>query len=115
MCLHDLSYPLCYHFTDTAMVVWQSPTSVTVSLFREAVTLYCVASSHGKCTYHWKKFGRGKSTFPSSPVIYINEGGLYQCIIKTGEEKEISSRVIRVYANIGKLYCSCVIQSTANP
>ena len=70
MCLHDLSYPLCYHFTDTAMVVWQSPTSITVSSFREAVALYCVASSHGKCTYHRSLEGGGQLFH--LPLLYIS-------------------------------------------
>lgn len=86
------------------MVVWQSPTSIKVSSFRNAVTLYCVASNHGLCKYHWRKFGeKGRLTFPSSPVVYVNEGGVYQCTIKSDlEEEDTFSRTIRVYANIGK-------------
>ena len=93
------------HCTDKPVVVWQSPTSITISSFRNEVALYCVASYHGSCTYHWKKFGRGRLTFPSSSVVYVNEGGVYQCAIKTEGIEEVFSRTIRVYANIGKVVC----------
>ena len=87
------------------MVVWQSQALVTVSSFRKAVALYCVASNHGSCAYHWRKFGvKGRLVFPSSPVVYVNEGGVYQCEIKSdGAEDELFSRTFRVYANIGNM------------
>ena len=85
------------------MVACQSPTSITVSSFIKAATLYCVASNHGTCTYHWKKHGGGQSNFPSSPVIYVNEGGVYQCLIKTENSEDVSSRTIRVHITIGKV------------
>lgn len=92
-------------FLDKSMVVWQSPQSITVSSFKEAVSLYCISSNHGSCTYHWKKFGeRGRSSFPSSPVVYVNEGGVYQCSIKSDdiETEEVFSRTIQVFTNIGE-------------
>lgn len=98
-------HPFTLAFSDKPIVVWQSPTSIKVSSFRKAVTLYCVASNHGLCTYHWRKFGeRGRFTFPSSPVVYVNEGGVYQCTIKSDdvEKEDTFSRTIRVYAQIGE-------------
>ena len=59
--------------------------------------LYCISSTHGHCEYAWRKIGDiEEKQFPSSPVIYIKDGGLYQCMVKTGDDK-ISGRIYRVY------------------
>ena len=87
---------------DLPMIVWQSSPSITVESFRSAVTLYCIASNHGCCSYHWRKLGETTLTFPSSPVIYINGGGLYQCTVKSHGLMDISSRMIRVHCHIGR-------------
>ena len=67
------------------------------------VILYCVSSTHGHCEYTWRKIGEvdhdGKC-FPSTPVIYVKEGGLYQCAVKTGSDKTLG-RIYRVQKTIG--------------
>ena len=40
--------------------------------------------------------------FPSTPVIYVNKGGLYQCIVKF-KEKEIKGKLVTVRVDVGML------------
>ncbi|XP_065887583.1 uncharacterized protein [Dysidea avara] len=67
--------------TSELKIMWQSPTAITVHSMKQPLILYCIASLHGICTYQWEIIGERDSTqhFPSSPVVYINKGGLYQC------------------------------------
>lgn len=47
----------------------------------------------------------GKSMeFPSTPVIFVNKGGLYQCLIKN-ETQEVSGKVVTVRVDVGKYNC----------
>ena len=58
----------------------ESPKVVLVQNFFKAVTLYCMPSTHAGSQYKWARID-GKAKFPSTPVVYINEGGVYQCTI----------------------------------
>lgn len=82
-------------------VAWESPSELVVNNFREAVMLYCLSSFHGASTYYWKKFGNASSHYPSTPVIYVHEGGLYQCSIKL-DSHTIQGSIINVRVELGK-------------
>ena len=83
--------------------MWQSPSVIKLTAKHPLVILYCVSSTHGHCNYIWRKIGQvaheGKQ-FPSTPVIYVKEGGLYQCVVKAGGDK-IQGRIYRVQKTIG--------------
>lgn len=83
-------------------VAHESPAVVSVSNFRSAVTLYCVSSVHVETTYCWKILGDAscKRVFPSTPVIYVNSGGLYQCTL-TRKAIQVCGKVITVRVDIG--------------
>lgn len=90
------------------MVLWtfleffircESPEIVIVNDFLEAVTLYCVSSTHAGS---WSTIVGETRKFPSTPVIYVNKGGVYQCIVKF-EEKEIKGKVVTVHVDVGML------------
>ena len=84
------------------IIVWQSPSVVKITVWKDVVTLYCLCSEHGQCDYQWTKLGETSGhNFPSSPIIYVSNGGVYRCIVKTAV-KTITGRIIRVYANIGQ-------------
>jgi len=61
--------------------VQKSPTTITVNTISESVALYCISSWHEQCSYAWRRIGDevDLAPYPSTPVIYIKEGGLYQC------------------------------------
>ena len=100
----------CYVDIDP-VIVWQSPSLIKLTRWNSAVTLYCISSHHGNCSYAWKKLGdEGGRVFPSTPVVYVNEGGLYQCTVKLHLQK-VKGRVIRVYANIGQSIYICTYRS----
>jgi len=91
-CSKYLQLPEISVYTDSLAIVWQSPIKVTVAY-------YYMSSKHGSCIYHWRKIGDYEGlNFPSTPVIYINEGGLYQCKV-TNDDDSVQSKIIRVYLN----------------
>ena len=55
------------------------------------IPLHCVLSRHSTTTYHWEKLGETEKLFPSTPVIYVNEAGLFQCKVESGGMEEESS------------------------
>lgn len=59
---------------------------------QQPVPLVHVSSQHAISTYEWEKLGT-VSNFPSTSVVNVDEVGLYQCKIKSGEER-VSSRVM---------------------
>jgi len=54
------------------------------------VALYCISSNHGACIYEWKKLG-ANHVYPSSAIIYVNEGGLYQCTVESNGNNKVAS------------------------
>ena len=72
-----------------------------VNSLKESITLYCIASVHGTCMYHWRYLEDPSRKFPSSPVVYVNKGGFYQCTIEYNSKK-IKGNLISVNINIGK-------------
>lgn len=64
------------------VIVHENLASIVVESMQKPVVLYCIASYHGGCKYDWRKVGE-KKKFPSTPVIYVNEPGMYQCFAKT--------------------------------
>ena len=71
--------------------MWQSPTTITLHTIIEPVALYFIASLHGQCSYMWRRVGDDTTelVYPSAPVIYVTEPGLYQCIAKHGISKAL--------------------------
>lgn len=57
----------------------QSGSDVVVNSLRSPVPLYCLPNVHGKCAYKWQKIGHPIAEFPSTPVLYVREVGLYKC------------------------------------
>ena len=86
-------------------IMWQSPTAITVHSMKQPLILYCIASLHGICTYQWEIIGERDSTqhFPSSPVVYINKGGLYQCKALCNSDVVVG-KIIRVIVDASKLF-----------
>ena len=82
-------------------MAWESPSKLVVSNFREAVMIFCLSSLHGANTYHWEKLGDATRQFPSTPVIYVNEGGLYQCSLKL-DSHVIRGSIVTVRVELGK-------------
>ena len=68
-------------------IVWQSPHNISVSSTKDGVPMYCVASRHENCKYSWHKFGDKDQKYPSTPLLYVTEAGLYQCTVTFGCEK----------------------------
>ena len=73
-----------------------------VENFLDAVTLYCVSSTHAGSQYTWSTIVGEPMEFPSTPVIYVNKGGLYQCIVKF-KEKEIKGKLVTICVDVGML------------
>jgi len=63
------------------------------------VLIYCIASTHGHCNYEWHRFGKDDK-YPSTPVIYIIEAGLYQCTATMGSQS-VRGNVVNVSVSIG--------------
>ena len=80
-------------------IEWESPVDVVVNNWSKAVTLYCLPLVHPECTYSWKMIGK-TLMFPSTPFIYVNKAGLYQCEV-TDDSKTIRGKVISVRVEIG--------------
>ena len=64
--------------------------------------LYCLPSVHPECTYHWIKIGE-KKAFPSTPFVFVNKAGHYQCTISFANKK-LQSNVITVQVDVGKKF-----------
>ena len=64
----------------------ESPALVIIENFLDAVTLYCVSSTHAGSQYTWSTIVGEPMEFSSTPVIYVNKGGVYQCIVKFKEK-----------------------------
>lgn len=75
--------------TEELEVCCQSNTTITVNDLQKAVPLICVSSKHGACRYEWTQLGTS-THFPSTPVIYANEVGIYQCEVVTAEDRACS-------------------------
>ena len=71
-------------------IIWQSP-DISIRHLMCAIPLYCVSSQHSTTTYHWEKLGETEKLFPSTPVIYVDEVGLFQCKVESGGMEEQSS------------------------
>ncbi len=54
---------------------------MVVNSFQAPVPLYCVASTHGNGTYNWQKIGTPALEFPSTPVLFVQEVGLFKCAV----------------------------------
>lgn len=76
--------------------VYHSPTEIILQPDMNAVPLYCVASSHSvEFKYEWQKSGQHVGC--SSPVIWVNEPGLYRCRVEHHiMQEECSSKLICV-------------------
>ena len=56
--------------------------------------LYCLSSKNRSCSYQWSWFGaNGRLEFPSTPVVYVNEGGLYQCEVDDNNDSLLSKLI----------------------
>lgn len=86
----------------------ESPELVIVENFLEPVTLYCVSSTHGGSQYTWSTIVGEAREFPSTPIIYVNKEGIYQCIVKF-EGKEIKGKVVTVRVDVGMLLSNRVM------
>lgn len=81
-------------------IEWESPGIIKVDSWSKALALYCFCTFHPSCKYKWQKLGT-QCNFPSSPVIYIDEVGLYQCTAKYGSN-EVQGKIIDVDVEIGE-------------
>ena len=72
-------------------ILYQSPSEISVSSITHAIPLYCVSSHHCTSIYHWMKLGESTTSFPSTPVIYVDEVGLFQCKVESGDVAEQST------------------------
>ena len=78
-------------------IIHQSPSVVLLpKSVRECVPLYAVASCHKpEYTYTWNRSGVSIGT--NSPVLWINESGLYRCTVKSNvRTDECTTKLIRV-------------------
>lgn len=94
---HDCNYHLCTFACLTSYSIVslsphrflefcissQSPKYVAVNKLSRPIPLLCVSSCHVSSTYKWKKLG-SVATYPSTPIIYVTEVGLYLCSVKFG-------------------------------
>lgn len=86
------------HFVREFKVIHQSLPEVFLAQEEEAVPLYCVCTTHSlRHLYLWENAGMKVGC--SSPVLWVNKPGTYQCRIKEAEDKtsrECVSAVISV-------------------
>ena len=77
-------------------IVYQSPKKVILQPDTNAVPLYCVASSHSlEFKYEWQWSGQRIQC--SSPVIWVNQPGLFRCHVQHHIMQErCSTKLIRV-------------------
>lgn len=75
----------------------------------EAVPLFCISTCHGFVSYAWRKVASPEQQFPDTPVIYVDDAGLYQCIVRA-YQVEVKSTLIDVRVECRKLkICECYI------
>ena len=75
---------------------------MVVNDWAKPVALYCLASVHPECVYSWQMIGK-TITFPSTPVIYVNKAGMYQCEVQCGPRK-VKGKVINLRVEIGMFF-----------
>ena len=46
--------------------------------------------------YNWRSIGQRKKTFPSTPVLYVKEPGMYKCLIECDVDKKLETDYIEV-------------------
>ncbi len=74
------------------------------------MVLYCLPSVHPDCIYNWRMIGsREHCKFPSTPFIYVNKAGLYQCVI-TCDSKVLEGRIISVSVEVGRFFFFLVVK-----
>ena len=102
-----MKFPCCQGIFQ---VVHQSPTMVQLCA-PMAVPLFCIASNHCiEYKYWWHVSGRGAIGTISTPVIWVNEEGMYHCrVVHHATHKECTSQIISVKANVSGIIISCVI------
>ena len=81
-------------------IVWESPAYVVVNNWKKAVALYCLPNVHPERSYVWKMIGSNEA-FVSTPFIYVNKAGMYQCVVKFQSEKLVG-KIIDVSVHVGK-------------
>lgn len=91
---------LIYFIVSDLFIAYESPKLLVVNNFKNAVALYCVSSLHSTSEYCWSVVG-DKSKFPSTPVLYVNKGGLYQCTV-SNDGQEVHGKIITVRVDVGK-------------
>lgn len=96
------SYIPCLTGSFIIGIEFESPGDVVVNNWAKAVALYCLFSVHPECTYSWKMIEK-PLTFPSTPIIYVNKAGMYQCEVKYGSRK-IQGKVIHVHVEVGMFF-----------
>lgn len=84
-------------------IVWESPAIITVDSWARAIAIYCLPSVHPNCVYNWRMIGNKSPIFPSTPVIYINKAGMYQCEVEYQTKKKLG-KLITVCLEIGTVY-----------
>ena len=86
-------YPFHNHFILIVIVgfeiAYRSFRSIVLDSPNEAASLICISTSHGTCQYRWKLFGSKISFIHSTPLIYVNQPGMYECTVveENGERK----------------------------
>ena len=82
-------------------VAFQTPGKVQVACFQESYAIFCIASKHNlKTRYVWELFG-SDSIFPDTPVLYVGQPGIYQCIVMQNDE-QVESKLIHVEISPGE-------------
>ena len=83
-------------------MVHQSPPNVYLTEGEEAMSLYCVASTHSVAhSYQWENSGATLSG--STPVLWVNKTGVYKCTVKGPKDSsplECCSGEITVHGTI---------------
>ena len=94
------------HYTGENMVVaHQSLTTITVKGLKSPLPLFCISPTHETTKYTWEKLGQPSVSFPSEPVIYVNEVGLYRCQLTDNfDETTVESNIISVEVKPGKAF-----------
>lgn len=73
---------------DELKVCYQTAEKIVVSHFHDPIPLCVIPSCHSLSTeYKWLLLGYPESLlgFPSSPVVFVHQEGVYQCTITCGE------------------------------
>ena len=104
------NYHVCPYLAEPTNV-WQSPSVISIPYFQKALTLFCLPSVHPDCTYSWNAIGEKFERFPSSPVIYVEKAGLYQCTITFGVNYLLSTAMaVRVDVGMHFIYYNYIVK-----